>query len=522
MQKTQNVRLRKSTLASAMAAAIGMTATPSLHADIYQWGSTTPDLVGATTASINLLPDYTTICADSTDAASVVFTMLSTSGQVIPNSSIQGKASFKYQTTTCGTFKYDTLSDTDPGTGIGTATIAPFQLFNGNPTLPSLATGILVDKVPSAKAGGDGNMLMANMLFDWNSSSGIPVSLIWDAQGILGEMDGSPTSFTLNADGSINAAIPFSNTGAIPASDGTYTDFMFGYLNLGPQPLATQSFDITSVLGVDGSGNTVCVFGDGDYSNNTGGGCMGVIPSGDITKNLIVDDTPNFNDFDLTTPTYSDLANDGVSGNPMVDGPFTGFNASFEFNNMKLVAFTDTTPPVITLLGDNPLVLEQGSPYIEPGVACTDAPPLDAFDIPVVPPPGTDTPPVVGNYIVNYSCTDGSGNTAVASRQVIVVPAAPVIRLVGDASIVIKTNMAYEELGMLVTDAQDGDITVPITSTGACGAGMYCSVDNSDVKRKPGTYVVTYNVTDSDGNVATQVTRTVVVETPGQQVRNSE
>lgn len=221
MQKSQIKPLRKTVLASAMITAIGVTSiSTSVNADIYVWGSTVPDLIGATTASITALPDYTTICADSANAASIIFTMLDPAGGAMENTS-GVKGTNRFQTATCGTLSYDTALET------GSATIAPFDFFAG--TAPALATGITIEKI----AGGSGNLLMGNMLFDWNGNAGIPVSVVWDGQGILGEMDGTLASFTLNADGSINTANAFSSTGAIPGSDGTYTNATYGYLALG-------------------------------------------------------------------------------------------------------------------------------------------------------------------------------------------------------------------------------------------------------------------------------------------------
>ena len=40
-----------------------------------------------------------------------------------------------------------------------------------------------------------------------------------------------------------------------------------------------------------------------------------------------------------------------------------------KFYRVALSSLPDTTPPVITLLGDNPMTLELGTPYAEPGVS---------------------------------------------------------------------------------------------------------------------------------------------------------
>ena len=75
----------------------------------------------------------------------------------------------------------------------------------------------------------------------------------------------------------------------------------------------------------------------------------------------------------------------------------------------------------------------------------------------------------------------------------------PVITLVGDASISINKGDTYTEQGATWTDNVDGSGNATIGGD---------TVDTSTL----GTYVVKYNYTDAAGNVATEVTRTVVVE----------
>ncbi len=78
---------------------------------------------------------------------------------------------------------------------------------------------------------------------------------------------------------------------------------------------------------------------------------------------------------------------------------------------------------------------------------------------------------------------------------------APVITLTGADPIIIELNVdAYTEEGATATDDIDGDISASVVIGGD-------TVDES----KLGTYVVTYEVSDSAGNAATPVTRTVNV-----------
>jgi len=77
---------------------------------------------------------------------------------------------------------------------------------------------------------------------------------------------------------------------------------------------------------------------------------------------------------------------------------------------------------------------------------------------------------------------------------------APVIMLIGDNPQTIIVGTAYPELDVIASDNVDGDISVSV------------AIDASAVDTaSPGTYRVTYNVTDTAGNTATEVSRTVNV-----------
>ena len=476
MQNTQIRPLRKTVLATAMMTAIGVSSIPtSVNADIYVWGSTTPDLTGATTASIIALADYTTICADSADAATVIFTMLDSTGAPMDNTSA-AKGTNGFQTSTCGTLSYDTALQT------GSATIAPFDFFSG--TAPALATGIKIEKIP----GGSGNLLMGNMLFDWSGNIGIPVSLVWDGEGILSEMDGTPTSFTLNTDGTLDGTeTPFTGSGAIPGSDGTYygvdTGGAYLYLGLGAMPMASTEWNLTAATdcGLDGSQT--------DYQ--TGTGCMNHPKPG--VEPLITDTTANVNkyNFDDGVPDVDQ----GIGSVPMWDGPFINNNANFDFSNLKLVSFTDETAPVITLDGTqgNTINLPEGGTYVEDGATCTDALPLPqgaltvTIDNSTVPVPldTTGSP-----YTVTYDCNDESSNAAIqVTRTITVVPDdAPIITLGGTSPVTHECRDTYVDAGASCIDPQDGAII--LTDPDDIDT---LSLDTTLV----GSYTVTWSCTDS-------------------------
>ena len=77
----------------------------------------------------------------------------------------------------------------------------------------------------------------------------------------------------------------------------------------------------------------------------------------------------------------------------------------------------------------------------------------------------------------------------------------PVITLLGDASITITQGSTYEDAGATASDNLDSNLTSSIEVGG---------LDTLDTN-VAGDYIITYNVKDSSGNAATEVTRTVSV-----------
>ena len=80
----------------------------------------------------------------------------------------------------------------------------------------------------------------------------------------------------------------------------------------------------------------------------------------------------------------------------------------------------DTSPPRITLLGANPVTLEQGEPFVEPGYKATDN--VDGDITGKVQVSGNVNAEVVGTYTLTYTVSDKAGNAATpVTRSVIVV-----------------------------------------------------------------------------------------------------
>lgn len=85
------------------------------------------------------------------------------------------------------------------------------------------------------------------------------------------------------------------------------------------------------------------------------------------------------------------------------------------------VIVSDTTPPILTLSGSNPMTVECHSAFTDPGATA-----LDACVGPVtVVATGSVDPNTTGGYTLTYTANDGKGNIATATRTVYVVGTTP-------------------------------------------------------------------------------------------------
>ena len=112
----------------------------------------------------------------------------------------------------------------------------------------------------------------------------------------------------------------------------------------------------------------------------------------------------------------------------------------------------DTTPPVITLQGANPLSLLVGESYVEPGYTATDDVDGDLTSQVVV--TGIVNTAVEGTYPLTYTVSDAAGNTGTALRTVNV--SAP-----GTAEVLFRVNVGGPQLA-----AADSSLPVWAQDTG--------------------------------------------------------
>lgn len=232
-----------------------------------------------------------------------LFTMLSPDGAALENSSLP-KGANRFQTPIDGTLQIDTLA------GTGQVLMVPFFFF-GNPQ-PALASGFELQAIGDGM-GGSGSLLLANLLFNWNSGIGIPVSMVLDAAGLYGAI----------ASGGLTVGSQITATGANPASDGTWIGGL-NYLTLGPTPIATTDWNTSLIPG--------CTLGDCLYFDSVG------------TLPLVTDTAANAWRYEVGT---AQLLGDGigVGGSPMLDGPFQGYNINFDFTELTVTAIAEVPLP---------------------------------------------------------------------------------------------------------------------------------------------------------------------------------
>jgi hypothetical protein len=155
----------------------------------------------------------------------------------------------------------------------------------------------------------------------------------------------------------------------------------------------------------------------------------------------------------------------------------------------------DVWAPVIILASGATVTHEAGTAYVDAGATWTDLPDGNG----TVEANGTVNERVPGIYVLTYDCADAAGNQATTVIRAVTVTdrTPPIITLAGDANVTQVAGTAYVDAGATWTDLLDGNGTVEANGTVNALA--------------PGDYVLTYAATDSSGNTATPITRTVTV-----------
>lgn len=121
--------------------------------------------------------------------------------------------------------------------------------------------------------------------------------------------------------------------------------------------------------------------------------------------------------------------------------------------NFEVYYNKNTVPPVITVLGDNPVQVPLGSPYTDAGCTAEDDESGDITDSVITSGLPIDTN-ALGTYEVTYTAEDAYGNQAIAKRTVTVVSG---VQTPGNLAFGAKTEASSEAENAPAQNAADGN-----------------------------------------------------------------
>jgi len=271
---------------------------------------------------------------------------------------------------------------------------------------------------------------------------------------------------------------------------------------------------VESRQSIDGLAVPPTAFDDGPYLADEGGAVQG-------TPNVLDNDggDPRNDPFDavlVTPPLHAglfELLPDGTfaylhDGSETLADSFTYTANDIDgASNEAIVSIVISAVndfPVITLLGLQTVEVDFGDTYVDAGATADDEEDGDLSSSISIGGDVVDTNSL-GSFLVTYDVNDSTGAAAMQlTRTVNIVDRnPPVISLNGSATVSITVGGTYTDAGATALDTEEGDISSDIVVGG--------SPINTAVS---GTYVITYNVSDSSGNAADEVPRQVVVSDP--------
>ncbi|MBV1889227.1 MAG: HYR domain-containing protein, partial [Proteobacteria bacterium] len=218
----------------------------------------------------------------------------------------------------------------------------------------------------------------------------------------------------------------------------------------------------------------------GDCSTYTELGALALDCTGDLSGDVVA--TSNVDTSTLGTYTVTYNVSDG-SGNAAI--PIT-----------RTVHVIDVNEPVITLVGDNPQIIEACSPYVELGATALDlCPNIDYTSDIVIDATAVNTN-VVGNYTVTYNVEDIYNNIA--------------LEVIRDVQVVDTTGPTITCPGNIAIDNDLGLCTAVVNYTTPVGSDACLSATTVQTAGLPsgsvfplGTTTNTFEVTDDEGLIAT-------------------
>jgi len=164
------------------------------------------------------------------------------------------------------------------------------------------------------------------------------------------------------------------------------------------------------------------------------------------------------------------------------------------------VIVVDTIAPVVT--AQSVITVEASGATTAISAVDAYASATDAVSTAIVPTAAPAGPYAVGIHNLTWSATDGAGNTGTAPQVLTITDTTPpTITLNGTNPLSVLVGSPFADPGATATDLVDGNLTASIITGGVAAVSTAI----------PGTFTITYDVSDAYANAATQVTRTVNV-----------
>lgn len=163
---------------------------------------------------------------------------------------------------------------------------------------------------------------------------------------------------------------------------------------------------------------------------------------------------------------------------------------------VRVVKVVDQQAPQLALIGADPLIVNYGAAFPDPGVSITD----NYYTNLNYQVSGMVNTRVMGNYLLTYTSIDPSGNTSMPLTRTVIVQdtEGPKVDLIGLDTLVLNVFTKYIESGAVITDNHTKGLSYSITG----------SVDHTTL----GDYTLTYSATDSSGNMTNAIRLVRVVD----------
>ena len=245
------------------------------------------------------------------------------------------------------------------------------------------------------------------------------------------------------------------------------------------------SISRTVIVEEDPDAPVLTLVGDAEIQHQVGSDYNDETPTIATPSGTPIDDQANIgHTFTHNGADVGSLDKD-IAGTYLIQYDYTDGSSRKAIPVFRTVIVGDFLPPQITLLGDNPLQITPGFPYLEPGATATDDPDGDL----TVNLPTADFPTnAEATFTLTYSVTDAAGNTATATREVIIKddPNRPIIQLDRETTLTHEAGEPFVEPGFTLTNGRGHDLDeADVTITG--------TVDHTAL----GTYTLVYSATNA-------------------------